>query len=61
MSKLLWCVEFWDFGAWNEYGGTRRKHKAECIELAQRMNQELTHDDREGFEGHRFRVRRVKP
>jgi hypothetical protein len=47
MSDKLWCIEFWDFGAWNEYGGTRRKHKDECIKMAQQMNKRLTH------EGHR--------
>jgi len=55
-----WCVEFWDFGAWNEWAGTRRKYKAEAIALAQKMNRDTTHEGREAFEGHRFRVRRVR-
>jgi len=56
-----WCVEFWDFGAWNEWASTRRKYKAEAVALAQKMNRETTHENRIGaFEGHRFRVRRVR-
>jgi len=56
-----WCVEFWDFGAWNELASTRRKHKAQAVALAQKMNRETSHEIRSGaFEGHRFRVRRVR-
>lgn len=56
-----WCVEFWDFGAWNEWAGTRRKHKAAVIAIAQKMNKETSHEIRKGaFCGRRFRVRRVR-
>jgi hypothetical protein len=70
MPKLLnkgavektWCVEFWDFGAWNEWADTRCQYKAQAVEIAQKMNRETDHDAREGaFEGHRFRVRKVRP
>jgi len=53
-----WCVEFWDFGAWNEYASTRRKYKTQAVALAQQMNRETK--DRSAFEGHRFRVRTVR-
>lgn len=59
--KPDWCVEFWDFGAWNEMASTRRKHKAEAIAVAQKLNKETSHEARQGaFEGHRYRVRRVR-
>ena len=56
-----WCVEFWDHGAWNEMAGTRRRHKAECIALAQAFNKRDNPQRKDSaFEGHRYRVRRVK-
>lgn len=70
MPKLLnkgpvektWCVEFWDFGAWNEWADTRCQYKAQAVAIAQKMNRETDHDNRQGaFEGHRFRVRKVRP
>lgn len=68
MPKLLnkgaaekkWCIEFWDFGAWNEFADTRFQYKAQAVDLAQKMNRETDHEGRQAFEGHRFRVRRVK-
>lgn len=60
MTKAKWCVEFWDFGAWNEWANTRRRHKVEAVAIAERLNRETDHGTRQGaFEGHRFRVRRV--
>lgn len=70
MPKLLnkgvvektWCIEFWDFGAWDEMAGTRCRYKAEAIDRAQKLNRETDHEVRQGaFEGHRYRVRKVKP
>lgn len=70
MAKLLvrkavektWCVEFWDFGEWNEWSDTKCQYKAQAVAIAQKMNRETDHDARLGaFEGHRFRVRKVKP
>ena len=58
MKQGFWCIEFWDFGQWDEMAGTRRKYKAEAIALAQKMNRETK--DRSAFEGHRFRVRKAK-
>lgn len=56
----MWCIEFWDFGAWNEYGIGRLKYKAEAIAIAQKMNRETSHEiRRDVFGGHRFRVRKV--
>lgn len=62
MTKAQWCIEFWDFGEWNEYAGTRCQYKAQAVALAQKMNHETSHEVREGsYEGHRFRVRRHQP
>lgn len=59
-SRNMWCVEFWDFGAWNEWGNTRHKNKNWCIAKAQELNKDVNPQHPEnGFEGHRFRVRRV--
>jgi hypothetical protein len=56
-----WCVQFWDSDAWNELSDTRRRLKAECVELAQRLNRQTGHEERVGsFGGRRFRVRRVE-
>lgn len=55
------CVEFWDFDAWNELSSTRRRYRSECVEIAQRLNRETDHTTRCGsFGGRRFRVRRVR-
>jgi hypothetical protein len=61
MKHGKWCVEFWDFGEWNERADTRRKYKAQAIEIAQKLNKETDHESRQGaFEGHRYRVRKAK-
>lgn len=59
-AHRYWCVEFWDSDAWNERADTRRRHKAEAVELAQELNRRTSHDDRRCFDGHRFRVRRAR-
>ncbi len=62
MNVLRWCVEFWDHGAWNEMAGTRRHRQAECVVLAQALNKRDNPQRKDSaFEGHRYRVRRVKP
>lgn len=62
MREDEWCVEFWDFGAWNELVDTRRRLKKQCIEIAAELNRNTDHTTRlEVYEGHRFRVRKVKP
>jgi hypothetical protein len=61
-AEKTWCVEFWDFGQWDEMADTRRQYKAQAIEIAQKKNRETDHDTRQGaFEGHRYRVRKVRP
>lgn len=57
----MWCVEFWDFGAWNEVANTRRQYKKQAITLCQRMNKAMPHAvRRDSFEGHRYRVRKSR-
>ena len=55
----MWCVQFWDWTAWNVYANTVCQHKEQAVDLANRMNRETDHATRVGsFGGHRFRVRR---
>lgn len=57
----MWCIEFWDFGAWNEMADTRNKYKRPVIERAQHLNRETSDEiRRQVYQGHRFRVRKVK-
>lgn len=56
----LWCVQFFDWDAWNEKANTRRRYKAEAVALAELLNRTTSHADRQAFGGRRFRVRRVK-
>jgi hypothetical protein len=59
--KTEWCVQFWDWDAWNVYANTVRQHKQEAIDLANNMNRETDHFTRVSvFGGHRFRVRRYR-
>lgn len=61
MKKVLWCVEFWDNGQWDEWAGTRGYHKAWVIGICEGMNRLVTHEVRQkSYGGHRFRVRKVK-
>lgn len=57
----MYCIEFYDFGQWDERANTRRRSKTEARALADEMKKRTTHEMRQAFCGHRFRVRKVKP
>ena len=58
---MMWAIQFWDHGRWDEWAGTRRLFKAETVALADMLNRRTSHAERRDvFGGHRFRVRSVQ-
>jgi len=58
LKKREWCIQFFDFGEWDEYVGKRFQHKPEAAAECNRMNKEMDNEARKAcYLGHRFRVR----
>ena len=56
-----WNVEGFKYDYWYQVSGTRRRHKQQCIDLAQEWNRNMHPDVRAFMHGHNYRVRKVKP